>query len=355
MEGADFPIGEALPDPLFVFSQDEHVLIWMNAAAEIWLGRSRASLKGRAFSKLAPGFEIIAKLLETGGGVQALIKGDGVQIRPQIGHSYICSYRVFPCPAGTALLISSYGTGAAQIDTKRNEAVNMFGQMLAHELKNPLAGIRGAAQLLQGGLTGEDDKELAYLIISEVDRMGRLAQTMENFGAATPENFKPLNVHTVLRRVKLLFDSQNHKGAVLREDYDPSLPEVYGDEDALVQAVLNLVGNALEAFSQSGVGGEIVLRTVFRSGYQKRDAEGRAYSLPIGISIIDNGPGISAELQSRIFEPFITSKSNGHGLGLALVAHIIDDLGGLVNVETRPGKTEFQLMLPINNHFSKNK
>jgi len=351
MGNADFPIGEALPDPLFVISKGERTLIWMNGAAEIWMGRSRASLQGRAFAKLAPGFEKIAKLVGKDGGVQTLIKGDGVQIQTQISSSYYCSYRIFPCPIGTAVLISSYDTGATQINTKRNEAVNMFGKMLAHELKNPLAGIRGAAQLLQGELESKDDLDLAELIISEVDRMGRLAETMENFGTATPENAKFFNIHAVLRRVKLLFESQNHTGVNLVEDYDPSLPEVFGDEDALVQAVLNLVGNALEAMSKSGKGNAITLRTVFQSGYNKRNEQGILCALPIGIGIVDNGPGVSAGIQSRIFEPFITSKSNGHGLGLALVAQIIDDFGGLIDVETRPGKTEFLLMLPIKNNM----
>jgi len=348
-----FPIGEAIPDPLFLLTQGGRRLIWMNAAAEVWLGRSLPSVAGQMLSQLAPGFEKIANIVETGDNAQGLFKGDGLQIEPQIDTPYMCSYRVFPCTAGTAVLISSYVAGAAQIDTKRNEAVNMFGQMLAHELKNPLAGIRGAAQLLQAGAQDSGDDELTGLIISEVDRMGRLAEKMENFGLATSESLKTFNIHTVLRRVKLLFKSQNHVGVTLRENYDPSLPEVFGDEDALVQAVLNLVGNALEAFNQSGTGDEIVLQTIYRSGYKKRDEQGRSYSLPIGVSVVDNGPGISERLQKRIFEPFITSKSNGHGLGLVLVSHIVDDCGGLINVETRPGRTEFQILLPISNNFNK--
>jgi two-component system nitrogen regulation sensor histidine kinase GlnL len=217
--------------------------------------------------------------------------------------------------------------------------------MLAHEVKNPLSGIRGAAQLLERVVKGTD-QDLARLICGEADRICALLDRMGGFVADGPLERAAVNIHEVLERVQRSAEAGFARHVKFTNDYDPSLPPVYGDRDQLIQVFMNLVKNAAEAVSQRD--GAITLRTGFRRGVRLAvpGGEGRVH-LPLMVTVSDNGPGMSEEIARHLFDPFITTKSDGAGLGLALVAKLIDDHGGMIEVDTAPGGTDFRVFLPV--------
>ena len=360
----DFMIAEHIPEPILVIGQcgksdtgeTAQKIIWGNAAAESWLRQSCSALAGKQLVDISSGFEIIENKLADITTEQGSIRGRELTIDLGKERKFICSYLVFPCQNGVGVLIKPRQIGLRlNAGTGRDGSVIMLGRMLAHELKNPLAGIRGAAQLLESELTAIDDLELTSLITTEVDRIGRLVEQIEKFGTDEKAVYENFNVHTILRNAKLLFQSQSirdgGKEIDLVENYDPSLPDVFGDKDALMQVVVNLIANAIEAIHsmQSNKGGQgvVEIKTLYRAGINRRRADGSSQALPVEIRIIDNGPGVSDNLRERVFQPFVTGKANGHGLGLALVSTIIERHGGMVDLTSKPGRTVFSLLLPI--------
>jgi len=229
--------------------------------------------------------------------------------------------------------------------------VSGMAAVLAHEIKNPLSGIRGAAQLLEPGLSTED-RSLAQLICSETERIRQLLDRMEVFGDERPLNGVPVNVHDVLDHVRQLATAGFAKGISIHTEYDPSLPPVSGVRDKLVQAFLNLVKNAAEAIheagNEAGKAGHIHLTTAFRPG-MRLSVPGSAdrVNLPLMVEFADNGSGVPDGMMAHLFDPFVTSKRNGTGLGLALVAKIIRDHGGVIECESKPGHTVFRILLPL--------
>ena len=217
-----------------------------------------------------------------------------------------------------------------------------MAEMLAHEIKNPLAGITGAAQLLSMGLSAED-RELTDLIVVESRRIVQLLEQVEQFGNLRPPVRAAVNIHDVLDRARQSASVGFGAHMFFIVDYDPSLPPALADADQLQQVFLNLLKNAAQAGAE---GGSIRLRTFYDAALRVKQADGTQARLPLQIEIIDDGPGIPPDIMSDIFEPFVSGRENGTGLGLALVAKLIQDGGGWISVDSVPGKTVFRVSLP---------
>jgi two-component system nitrogen regulation sensor histidine kinase GlnL len=218
--------------------------------------------------------------------------------------------------------------------------------ILAHEIKNPLAGIRGAAQLIEQN-AGEDDRALTRLICAETDRIRALVDRMEQFSDTRPLRGAPVNVHEALDHVRRLAESSFARAVRFVEAYDPSLPPVMGDRDKLVQILLNLVKNAADALEDSA-GAEIHLGTGYRPGVHFSSAGPRGrIALPLEVTVADNGPGVPPDVLPSIFEPFVTTKTKGTGLGLALAAKFVGEHGGVIECDSEPGRTVFRIRLPV--------
>lgn len=228
-------------------------------------------------------------------------------------------------------------------DGIRHAARSAIGmsQMLAHEIKNPLAGITGAAQLLSMGLTGED-RGLTDLIVAETQRIVKLLDQVEQFGNQRPPECRAVNIHDVLERARRSAEIGFAAHMRIRDSYDPSLPLVWADADQLLQVFLNLLKNAAQA---QLLGGRIRIKTFFEQSLRLRAASGQDVALPIHVEIIDDGPGLPPDIANEIFDPFVSGRENGTGLGLALVSKIIAAHDGWVTVESRPGRTVFRVSL----------
>lgn len=219
--------------------------------------------------------------------------------------------------------------------------------MLAHEIKNPLSGIRGAAQLLESSLD-DDSRAMTSLIRNEVDRVAALIDRMEGFTDTRPLELAPQNIHAILDHARGVAQQGFGRDIVIREIYDPSLPPVLGNRDALIQVFINLLKNAAEVITNHG-GSTITLTTAYRHGVSTvKQGSDQRLSLPIEICVIDDGPGAPPEIAEHLFDPFVTTKQSGGGLGLALVDKMIADQGGIVEYarEGNPARTVFRLLLP---------
>jgi two-component system, NtrC family, nitrogen regulation sensor histidine kinase GlnL len=334
-----------------VVVDDELRLALVNPAAEQLFGLGRTMLEGRPLDELIPAdsalFDLVRRVRDGGSGVSDY----GIELPLRRGIARRVDVHVSPLADGVegAVVVLHPCSVAERLNHQlahRGGARSVAGLAitLAHEVKNPLSGIRGAAQLLEPAVGG-DDRALIRLICDETDRICDLVDRMEQFADGAPIARAPVNIHEVLERVRRLAESGFGRAVRFVERYDPSLPEVDGDRDQLVQVLLNLVKNAVEATPADG--GEVVLATAYEHGLWMRLASSRErVELPITVQVEDNGPGVSPEVIGHLFEPFVSTKRAGHGLGLALVAKIVGDHGGLVESENGARGAIFRVRLP---------
>jgi two-component system nitrogen regulation sensor histidine kinase GlnL len=357
--GGDLPIAadillHALPHPVLVLGKDERI-VHANIAAEIFFGMSETVLKRRKADALvafaSPLLALIRQVRLTNATVNEYAVDLGL---PDSAGQRPVDVFAAPLPEyrGHVLVMLQQRSMAQMIErqlTHRGAARSVSGMaaVLAHEIKNPLSGIRGAAQLLEASASA-DDRPLARLICQETDRIRDLVDRMEVFGDERPLKLESVNIHTVLDHVLQVAQNGFARGIAFSQDYDPSLPSLPGNRDKLIQGFLNLVKNAAEAIGPGRGDGHICLTTAFRSGLWLTlpNSETRV-SLPLEITVTDNGPGIAEELKQHLFEPFVTTKAGGTGLGLALVAKTIGDHGGTIECESKPRQTVFRVMMPM--------
>jgi two-component system nitrogen regulation sensor histidine kinase GlnL len=343
-----------LPMPVVVVGED-HGVLYANTAAEDFFQSSAVVLKRQRIDDLiafgSPVLALIQEVQRRGASVSEYRLDLG---SPRLGVDRVVDVFASPLPSqGDAVVVMlQERTIAEKMDrqlTHRGAArsITALGAMLAHEIKNPLSGIRGAAQLLEATVP-DDERLLTQLICDETDRIVKLVERVELFGDERPSERDPVNVHDVLDHVKRLAQSGFARHIRFNEIYDPSLPPVSGNRDQLVQVLLNLVKNAAEAIGETAIDGEITLTTAYRPGIrmQLAGSSGRI-ALPLEIGVRDNGPGVPSDLLQHLFDPFVTTKAQGSGLGLALVAKVIGDHGGIVECESVPRRTTFRILLPL--------
>jgi len=343
-------IAGALPMPVIVIGPHLEI-IYVNPAAEQFFQSGSAPLLKQTLKDLIPFGSPVIQLVGQALDRRASVGERHVDLSTPRHGEHIADVSVTPLiePKGTVVITLQERSLAQRIDRQllaRGAVRSMHGMaaVLAHEIKNPLAGIRGAAQLIEESLPA-NERELPQLIMSETDRIRGLIDRMESFGDTRSFARAPVNIHEVLDRVRRVAETSFARGVTIIENFDPSLPRVLGDHDQLIQVFLNLVRNAADALPESG--GEITLTTAYRHGVKFGAAvAGERLSLPLEVKVRDNGMGIPADLMPHIFDPFVTTKRNGSGLGLALVAKIINDHGGVIECDSIPRRTIFRILLP---------
>ena len=339
----------SIPLPSIVLNEDD-IVVEVNPPGEGFLNASSKSLKNRSIwelinigASLEESYKKVKKFNSPLFVTDVKVGANGrepipcnIQIAPIIGHDGSTILLIAPREIAGRISQSKSVKAAAK------SAIGM-AEMLAHEIKNPLAGITGAAQLLSMGLSTAD-LEITDLIVAETRRILTLLEQVEQFGNLKPIAPKPLNIHDVIDRARRSAQLGFSAHINFKEEYDPSLPLVYGDPDQLLQVFLNLIKNASEAQPNNG---NIKLRTYFEHSYKLRRADGSGHSMPIQVEVMDNGPGVSEDIRDEIFDPFVSGRNNGTGLGLALTSKIISDHNGLISLDSKPGNTVFRISLPF--------
>lgn len=339
----------SLPMPAFLIDPGNAVAE-VNPAGESFMNMSSRTMRG------APAFDVIAIDAPTDEPMkrvrqdQSSMVMNGVDVGGRTTHPINCNVQLAPMmgmPGFVVLLIEPRVLAdrlgrSMSVKSAAKTAIGM-AEMLAHEIKNPLAGITGAAQLLSMNLSTED-LELTDLIVSESRRIVKLLEQVEQFGNLQPPNSRAVNIHDLLDRARKSATVGFAAHMQISEAYDPSLPPTFVDPDQMLQVFLNLLKNAAEA--SGGKNGAIRLRTFYDQSLRLRRKDGAA-SLPLNVEIIDDGPGLPPEISADVFEPFISGRENGTGLGLALVSKIISDHDGWISVDSAPGRTVFRISLPV--------
>lgn len=345
----DTALWSSIPVPALMLDKDD-LIISSNPAAESFLNMSSKSLTGqRIWEKVMIDAPLEAPFARARANRSSLFVND-VDVGSGERAPMTCNIQFAPLQGSDAAMIvmispREIAGRISQHHSTEKAAKSAIGmaEMLAHEIKNPLAGITGAAQLLSMGLSAQD-QEMTDLIVEESRRIVKLLEQVEQFGNLRPPLLKPVNIHDILDRARRSAAVGFAAHMLFIEDYDPSLPQTLADADQLQQVFLNLLKNAAEA---NKAGGTIRLRSFYDTSLRVRRADGSQARLPLQIEIIDDGPGLPPAIANDIFEPFVSGKENGTGLGLALVSKLIGDGGGWISVDSVPGRTVFRISLPL--------
>ena len=350
---------DILPFPVFMLDENDRFL-WLNHAAEGFFHSSQAMLVPMQMSELlisdSPFFSLVRRARQS----ERPVSDKSLRlISPKFGVRN-AAIQVTPLPVSEnvdergAVLVTLQEQGlsdklAAQ-NTVKSAALSMskMTSLLAHEVKNPLAGIKGAAQLLETEIS-EESRELSSMIVTEADRITALLNRIENLSSDMPVQLKDVNIHEILDHCIRITTASFGRHLDIKCHYDPSLPNIDADPDLLVQCFLNLFKNASEVTDDKGI---LTLTTSYNLSRYLSTSQSFQVHLPLQIEIEDNGSGIPEELQDYIFEPFISGKQSGSGLGLAMVASVVADHGGAISVDTSPAGTCFTVNLPIPSHVT---
>lgn len=347
-----YDIIESLPTPLIVVD-DEFNIIYINGAGEDFFMISRKNIQLYSLYSFFPKAYNIADLIKK---VKAkkraiveyevdiftynqIIKPITLYIAPFINNENYITISLHDYS-----IIKTIEEKASFHKVSRSVA-NMAA-LLAHEIKNPLSGIKGAAQLLENSLDG-NDKELTTLICDEVERIKNLVDRTGIFYNQTLQ-ISDVNIYSVLAHVKKIAENGFASSIIIKTIYDPSLPLIKADKDLLIQVFINLIKNAAEAIGSNRKDGEITLIIGYEPNLVMNISKAnKRMTLPLMITIRDNGPGIPETIKQRLFEPFISGRPNGTGLGLALCGKIINDHGGIIDIHSQKGKTDIKIFLPL--------
>ena len=343
----------ALPDPVIVVS-GTNTILFVNSRGEEFLDMAARSLVGQPLQMLISRDSPITDLVKQARKSAGTVAEYGLTLNtPRLGIANIgVVANAVAKPKGSVIMTFRERSLADVMALqerryKASRSVSAMGAMLSHEIKNPLLGIRGAAQLL-GGTVGEEDRALTKLIQEECDRISNLLSQVDAFTDERPPAREAVNIHAVLDHAHNAAQAGFARHVDFVMEYDPSLPPVYANRGQLIQVFLNLIKNAAEAVPEQG--GQIRLGTSYRHGVRLSGPGGREkqrFHLPLMVEVSDNGPGIPPDVQTHLFNPFVTSKPEGKGLGLALAAKIIGEHGGMIDFETEACQTVFRVSLPI--------
>jgi two-component system, NtrC family, nitrogen regulation sensor histidine kinase GlnL len=344
----------ALPNPILLIGPDGGV-VDANPAAEAFFDMSLSFLQRTGIDRLCGPNSALANLVKQVREAGASFNIYRVDISsPRQREERLADVHAGPLPEdpGITIVMIHERTIADKFNRQLSHrgavrSVSALAAMLAHEIKNPLSGIRGAAQLLDSAVT-DDDRVLTQLIRDETDRIVKLVDRFEMFSDGRTPPMEPVNIHVVLDHVRHLASSGFARHIRITVDYDPSLPPILCNKDQMIQVLLNLVKNAAEAIGQNSLDGEIQLSTAYRAGVRIAvPGSSERVRLPLEVCVRDNGPGVPDDIRQNLFDPFVTTKASGNGLGLALTAKVVGDHGGIVECDSAPKRTVFRLLLPM--------
>jgi two-component system, NtrC family, nitrogen regulation sensor histidine kinase GlnL len=346
-------VAHALPNPILLIGPDGSIAD-ANPAAEAFFDMSLSFLQRTGLERICGPNSALATLVKQVREAGASFNIYRVDLGSRQRTERLADVHAGPLPESPGIIIVMIHerTIADKFNRQLNHrgavrSVSALAAMLAHEIKNPLSGIRGAAQLLDAAVTDED-RVLTQLIRDETDRIVKLVDRFEMFSDGRSPPMEPVNIHVVLDHVRHLARSGFARHIRMTVDYDPSLPPILCNKDQMIQVLLNLVKNAAEAIGSNSPDGEIQLSTAYRQGVRIAvPGSSERVRLPLEVCVRDNGPGVPDDIRQNLFDPFVTTKASGNGLGLALTAKVVGDHGGIVECESVPKRTVFRLLLPM--------
>jgi two-component system nitrogen regulation sensor histidine kinase GlnL len=339
----------SLPNPIFVLDAD-NCFAYLNQAAEMFFQSSQVILFGTPLDGFIPADGSLFSMLQRARDQRVSVGDQGLELTgPKLGLKLV-NVQISPFGDTLRLLVSIQERALAErlrgqsLFRGAAKSISAMAALLAHEVKNPLAGIKGAAQLLESGL-GDDDRILTRMIVEESDRVAALLDRMEGFAGGARLVLSPVNIHEVLDHCLGLAAASYGAHLVIRRQYDPSLPSVNGHRDLLIQSFINIIKNASEATDNKS---ELIVRTSYSRGRRLSLAASDGGShVPVQVDVIDNGRGIPEDIRNHIFDPFVSGRNGGSGLGLTMVASVVADHGGMVEVDSTAGRTAFRINFPV--------